>query len=109
MPLTEAQVRGATPRDKGYKLSDERGLYLLVAPTGGRLWRLKYYHAGVEKLLSLGVYPDVTLKRAREKRDEARALVADGQDPSELRKAEKAARGNTLEAVAHEWLELQAG
>jgi integrase len=107
MPLTEAEIRATKPREKAYKRSDERGLYLLVTPAGGRLWRFKYYHRGAEKLLALGAYPDVSLKRARQKRDEARALVADGVDPSATRKAQKTVRGNTLEAVGDEWLQLQ--
>jgi integrase len=105
--LTDTAVKGAKARQKAYKLFDERGLFLLVTPTGGRLWRLKYRYAGREKLLALGAYPDVPLKRAREKRNDARELVADGQDPAELRRAEKAARSNTLEALASEWLALQ--
>jgi Arm DNA-binding domain len=75
--LTEAAIRNAKPREKPYKLFDERGLFMLVVPTGGRLWRFRYRHSGKEKLLSLGAYPDVPLRRAREKRDEARRLVAD--------------------------------
>jgi integrase len=79
-----------------------------VVPTGGRLWRFRYRHAGVEKLLALGSYPDVPLKRAREKRDDARRLVADGIDPSAKRQAEKAAQVDTFEAIAREWLDHQA-
>ena len=75
MALTELAVKSARPKDKPYKLFDERGLYLLVERSGGRLWRFKYSVAGREKLISLGNYPDVPLKRAREKRDEARRLV----------------------------------
>jgi hypothetical protein len=104
--LTEAAIRNAKPRQKPYKLFDERGLFVLVVPTGGRLWRFRYRHGGKEKLLSLGAYPDVALRRAREKRDEARRLVADGVDPSARRPADKAALGNTFEVVAREWLEL---
>jgi integrase len=106
--LTETAIKAAKPQEKPYKLFDERGLFLLVTPQGGRLWRLKYRYAGAEKLLALGAYPDVLLKRAREKRDEARSLVADGRDPSEIRKAEKAARGNTFAAIAEEWLRLRS-
>lgn len=106
--LTETSVKAAKPQQKPYKLFDERGLFLLVSPTGGRLWRLKYRYGGSEKLLALGAYPDVTLKRAREKRDDARSLVADGKDPGELRKAEKAARGNTFAALSEEWLRLKS-
>lgn len=81
---------------------------MLVTPPGGRLWRFRYRMYGREKLISLGAYPDVTLKRAREKRDEARKLVADGIDPSVRRKSERGARAETFEAVAKEWLELQS-
>jgi integrase len=94
----------AKPKEKPYKLFDERGLFLLIKPSDVRLWRLKYQHAGREKLISLGAYPDVSLKRAREKRDEARKLIADRVDPSALRKAEKLARSDTLAAIAEEWL-----
>ena len=73
--LNEARIRASRPKEKPYKLFDERGLFMLVTPSGGRLWRLRYRLGGVEKLLTLGAYPDVTLKRAREKRDEARRLV----------------------------------
>jgi hypothetical protein len=81
---------------------------MLVTPTGDRLWRFRYRHRGVEKLLALGQYPDVTLKRAREKRDEARRVVADGVDPSAKRQAERAASADTFEAIAREWLGLQS-
>jgi integrase len=107
MFLTESRIRAAKPAERQYKLFDERGLYMLVTPPGGRLWRFRYRLFGREKLLSLGAYPDVTLKRAREKRDEARKLVADGIDPSARRRAERGARAETFEAVAREWLELQ--
>ena len=107
MPLTDTQIRKAKPRDKIYKITDERGLYLEVAPSGGKWWRFKYRFDGKEKRLSLGVYPDVDLKDARERRDRARKQVASEIDPSEQRKAEKIARldsnANTFEAVAREW------
>jgi Arm DNA-binding domain len=106
--LTELQVRNAKARDRAYKLFDERGLFLLVTPTGSRLWRLKYHIGNREKLLSLGIYPDVPLKRAREKRDEARRLVADEIDPSVERKGRREAMLVTFEGVAQEWLELQS-
>jgi integrase len=105
--LTETRIRAAKPRDKAYKLFDERGLYLLVSPDGGRWWRFRYALQGREKGISLGVYPDVPLKSARERRDEARRLVADGIDPSARRKAEKSALADTFEAVAREWLEMK--
>lgn len=105
--LSETKVKTAKAKEKPYKLYDERGLYMIVTPDGGRWWRLKYILGGREKLLSLGTYPDVTLKRAREKRDEGRRLVADGIDPSAKRRAEKVAQADTFEAIAREWIEKQ--
>jgi integrase len=107
MPLTDVAVRSAKPRPKPYKLSDERGLYLLCTPTGGRLWRFKYRVGRIEKLLALGAYPDVPLKKARDRRDEARRLVADGIDPSAKKKADKKAEVDTVKGVAEEWLTKQ--
>lgn len=107
MSLSEVAIRAAKPRDRQYKVYDEKGLYLLVKPNGGRLWRFKYVHAGTEKLLSLGVYPDVPLKLARERRDAARKQVATHIDPSVLRHAEKSARANTFSALAEEWLQTK--
>ena len=69
MPLTDTAIRGCKPRDKPYKLADEKGLFLLVQPSGGKLWRLKYRVAGVEKKLALGTYPDLGLREVRERRD----------------------------------------
>jgi integrase len=110
--LSAVRVRDAKPREKPYKLFDERGLYLLVNPGAdqykGRLWRLRYRYGGAEKLLSFGNYPDVSLKRAREKRDEARRLIADGVDPSVQRKVERSAQTETFEAIAREWLANRA-
>ncbi len=83
MPLTEIAVRKATPGAKTTRLFDGGGLYLEVAPSGGKWWRLKYRFAEKEKRLSLGVYPEVSLKQARLKRDDARRLLASGIDPSE--------------------------
>ena len=112
MPLTDAKVRNARSLEKPYKLYDERGLFLLVAPEGGRLWRFRYRFDNKEKLLALGGYPDVTLKDARERRDEARKQVAAGIDPGAVRKAQKAARveraANSFEVIAREWHERQA-
>lgn len=108
MPLSDTKVRNATPGPKPYKLSDERGLYLEVSPSGGKWWRLKYRIDGKEKRISLGVYPDVKLKEARDRRDEARKLIAAGIDPSRARQEEKAARkrlaANTLEIVSRHWI-----
>ena len=107
MPLTDTAVRSAKPTDKPVKLFDERGLFLLIAPAGGKWWRFQYRFGGKHKSLSLGVYPDVALKKARERRDEARKLLADGIDPGEHRKAKKSAgadrAANSFEVVAREW------
>lgn len=104
MTLTNTKIRNTSPGNKTQKLFDERGLYLEVSPSGGKWWRLKYRFSGKEKRLSLGVYPDVSLKDARERRDEARKLLANGIDPSEHRKASKAnSRENSFETVAREW------
>jgi integrase len=104
MPLTDTAIRNAKPKDKPYKLADEKGLFLLVNPNGSRWWRLKFRIGGKEKLLSLGVYPAVSLKEARDKRDEARKLIAQGVDPCAQRKATRAAEAETFEAIAREWL-----
>jgi integrase len=105
--LTDLAIRRAQPGPKPLRLSDGRGLYLEVAPSGGKWWRWKYRHAGKEKLLSMGTYPDITLKQARERRDQARGLLATGTDPSAARKAEKAsvvsATSGSFEAVAREF------
>ena len=105
MSLTNTAIRNAKSEEKTHRLYDERGLYLEVSPNGGKWWRLKYRFNGKEKRLSLGVYPDVSLKDARERRDEARKLVANDIDPSEHRKTHKLANGegNSFEAVAREW------
>ena len=105
--LSDTQIRSTKPAAKALRLYDERGLYLEVTPSGGRWWRLKYRHDGREKLLSMGTYPDTGLKAAREKRDRARELLAQGIDPSDARRAEKQSRlqavVNSFEAVAREW------
>lgn len=107
MPLTDLAARKARPSDKAQRLFDGGGLYLEVAPSGGKWWRLKYRFDEKEKRLSLGVYPDVSLKEARERRDEARKLLANGVDPGENRKVQKAARvqhaANSFETIAREW------
>lgn len=109
MPLTTTAVRAAKPKEKPYRLADEKGMYLEVTPAGGRYWRLKYRFLGKEKLLALGVFPAVSLADAREARDEARKLLARGSDPSEQKKMAKrqalVAAANSFEVVAVEWLE----
>ncbi len=121
MPLTDTQIRNAKPADKPIRLFDGGGLYLEVSPAGGKLWRLKYRFGGKEKRLSLGKYPDVPLatqtkkgndknkkvRGARELRDKARELLAQGIDPAHEKKNDQQARAmaseNTFEAIAREW------
>jgi integrase len=107
MSLNAVFIQRLKPKDKPYKKSDEKGLFLLVTPSGGKLWRFKFRVVGKEKLLSLGAYPDVSLKGARDRRDAARKLLADGIDPAENRKVQKAAKSerseNSFEVVAREW------
>ena len=106
MPLTDAAIRNAKLQEKPYKLSDAKGLYLLVNKSG-KYFRFDYRYAGKRKTLALGVYPDVKLARAREKRDEARKLLQNDVDPGQYKKETKAMRAeqaaNSFEAVAREW------
>jgi hypothetical protein len=108
LPLTDTKTRNAKPGTKPLRLFDERGLYLEVSPAGGKWWRLKYRFGGKEKRLSLGTYPGVSLNAARDRRDDARKLIVNGIDPSDNRKAKKAASSdrasNSFEVVAREWL-----
>ena len=108
MSLTDTAIRNSKPKDKPLRLSDERGLYLLINPNGSRWWRFDYRFQGIRKTLSMGVYPDVPLKLARERREEARSLLAAGADPGAQRQAETRANaeagGNTFEALAREWM-----
>ena len=89
MPLTDTQIRSLKPKDKPYKVSDFQGLYVTVAPSGSRLWHMKYRIDGREKRLSFGAYPAISLAQARKLRDEARARLAAGEDPGEVKKEEK--------------------
>jgi hypothetical protein len=86
MSLSDAKARNAKPGAKPYKISDGEGLFLLVATTGSKYWRLKYFFAGKEKLLALGVYPEISLGDAREGRARARKILAAGNDPGEVKK-----------------------
>ena len=107
MPLSETAIRQAKSESKPIKMFDGRGLYLLVNPNGSRGWRFKYRIDGREKLISFGIYPDVPLKLARDRREAARQQLAAGIDPGAKRKAERVAQGDTFEAIAREWLALQ--
>ena len=109
MSLTDTAIRALKPRDKAYKATDEKGLYLLVTPAGGRLWKLKFRaFGGIEKKLSLGSYPDVGLKDARERRDAARKQMASGIDPADQKRRDKRAAqigaANTFSVVAEAYI-----
>ena len=108
MPLSAVAVQHAKPREKEYKLADERGLYLLVTPNGGKHWRFKYRFAGKERKLSFGSFPDVSLANARERRDDTRRVIAGGIDPVSTRKQqvndEQAREEEKFNFVADEWL-----
>jgi len=112
MPLTDTAVRAGKATDKPRRLADERGLYVLLHPNGAKYWRLKYRFAGKQKTLALGVYPEITLKEARERRDQARKLLANGADPGEVKKAAKLAATevteNCFRNVALEWISKQS-
>lgn len=107
MPLTDTAIKKAKPGDKPVKLSDGKGMYLLVNPAGSKLWRWKYRVLGKEKVMSLGAYPDVSLAQAREEVDKARKILAAGDDPMAIRKADKVATRtaaeNSFETVARMW------
>jgi integrase len=111
MPLSEVKARNAKPKSKPYKIADSEGLFLLITPSGGKYWRLKYYFEGKEKLLALGVYPEVGLADARERRMDARKQLAAGKDPAqEKQESKRRARltsVNSFEVVAREWLGKQ--
>ena len=110
MALTDPAIRALKPRDAVYKVADEKGLYLMVTPAGGKLWKLKFRNgAGIEKKLSLGAYPDLGLKDAREAREQARSALAKGADPAEKKQSDKRAAKinaeNTFSAVAKVYIE----
>lgn len=112
MPLNDMQIRRAKPEAKAYTLGDGQGLSLLVEPNGSKSWRFRYRYAGKPKMISLGVYPTITLADARSRRDEARKLVAEGKNPSEVRKEQKLAlqteSENAFEKIAREWHQLKS-
>ncbi len=112
MPLTDPSIRTVKPASKPLRMFDGGGLYLEVAPSGGKWWRLKFRFDGKEKRLSLGTYPEISIKEARKRREEARELLAKGKDPSALRKAAQQARkvatANTVEALSRAWFEHRA-
>ena len=105
MALTATTIKTCKPKDKAYKLTDGGGLYLLVSPSGGKWWRFDYRFQSKRKTLSMGVYPAISLKDARDRRDEAKKQLANGIDPAMVRKSQKhqQSQPNTFEAVAREW------
>jgi Arm DNA-binding domain len=109
MALNDTLIRAAKPLEREWKLADEKGLYLLVTPSGGKLWRLKFRVNGKEKKLSLGAYPAISLKEARRLRDIARAAKADGADPAKEKQAAKIASkigaANSFELLAEEYID----
>lgn len=109
MSLTVLAIKAAKPREKNWKLPDEKGLYLLVTSSGSKLWQFKFRYAGKEKKLSFGPWPEVSLPDARARRDEARDLLLDGQDPAQAKRQAKliarVAAADTFGAVAREFLE----
>ena len=106
--LTIQAVLNAKPRGKGYKLGDGGGLYLYVTPSGGKSWRLKYRYGGLEKLLTFGLFPEVTIAQARQKRDAARLALKQDQDPAvgilKQKRANALAAGATFGQLARQWL-----
>ncbi|CEG55681.1 tyrosine-type recombinase/integrase [Legionella fallonii] len=107
MTLTVVEIKNAKPKEKPYKMADEKGLYLLINPNGSKLWKFKYRFAGVEKKLSFGAFPDVSLSAARDARDEARRQLTNTIDPgilkNSIKRSKKMAEENSFEAVAREW------
>jgi len=107
--LTDTRIRSLRPSESSYRKTDSGGLVLEVKPKGARLWRYRYRIAGKENMFAIGAYPEISLKQAREFRDEARKLVKEGIHPAHHRKAEKVRKAhehaNTFEAVAREWLD----
>jgi integrase len=107
-PLSEIKVRNAKPQESAYKLFDGGGLYLFVTPSGGKLWHFKYHFDNKEKKLTFGSYSEISLLEARQRRDDARKLLANGVDPGAVRKAQKQAKvedTETVEVIAREWHE----
>jgi integrase len=105
--LTETRIRAARTKDKPYKLTDGRGLHLLVTPAGSRLWRFRYRHEGREGMAGVGAYPRVSLKEARERVEAARKALEKGVTPAAQRRAERTARDSTFATIAQEWLSLR--
>jgi len=107
MPLTDLAIKKLAPKEKPFRVSDEKGLVLQVQPNGSKYWQFRYRFREKEKLLSLGVYPELTLANARVKRDDARKLLAEGVDPSAAKKQKRAdEQANLFSSVANAWYEF---
>ncbi|MGJ0580609.1 tyrosine-type recombinase/integrase [Xenorhabdus bovienii] len=110
MKLSARQIETAKPKDKAYKLSDGGGLHLYISPTGSKSWRLKYRIAGKEKLLTIGIYPVISLADARKAREEAKKLLTEGTDPSEIKKKDKEVEEKiTFANIFKEWHQFKTG
>ncbi len=111
MALTNTKVLNSKSQDKPYKLYDEKGLFLLVHPNGSKYWRVKYRFSGKEKLYSIGLYPQFSLKEARNQRDDIKKQIANDVDPSQAKQLKKTlskvAGNNSFEAVSKSWLEVK--
>ena len=112
VPLTNTEIKSAKPKEKDYKLFDGGGLFLLVASTGGKRWRLKYRFNNKEKTVALGIYPNISLRDARNLREKYKSLIAKGIDPNEKKKQKKeennikeVKKANTFYKVSQEWLD----
>jgi hypothetical protein len=112
-PLSDIQVKSAKPKESDYKLADGGGLYLLVTTTGGKLWRVDYRFDNKRKTASFGAYPTITLAEARQRREDAKKLLANGVDPCEMKKSLKQAKieldENSFELIAREWITKFSG
>ena len=109
--LRDVTIKNAAPKEKPYKLSDGRSLYIEIMPNGSKYWRLRYRFGDKQKRIALGVYPEITIKKARELASEARSNLRNGDDPADLKRQQKILKHikteNTFEAVAKEWFEKQ--
>ena len=111
MSLTNLQVKQAKPKEKAYKLADAKGMYLQISPKGQKYWRMDYRYGGKRKTLALGVYPDISLSDARDRRDNAKQQLQNDIDPADVKRAAKLAKTqaqeNSFKAVALEWFEKE--
>lgn len=109
MALSDSKIRQLKPAEKHCKVSDEKGMFLLVKTTGAKLWQMKYRFEGKENIFSIGSYPEVSLKEARERRDSARTQLANGTNPNTAKRSAKASQSltNSFAVIAREWYDKQ--